>query len=303
MLILLTALSACGGPDTTPTISESPAPATTPMLSVTLPTSASTNNAPSPVSATLVAATRVPPVTPGNVGNSPQDLSSAVARTREAAVFRFDIAWNVTRPQASQSITGKGENNNRDQHLTYSGVQPNTGKTVIIEMLRANNRNFIKGFAFTPTTDNNAWYEIPAQMGNIQKSTPNPKDVFLGVMPDDFLADIKITGNENMDGQACQVWTGSSATLAKGLTAWIQNLQASLGVVDHFEVKLWACADGYLHQVHVALAGHNSKTTDDKADIQITNHFYGFNATDITITSPSNALPLPSFGPTPTAQP
>ncbi len=287
----------CGGGGTAPTTSE-PSPASAPAESP--PATA----APTAAAPTLATRARATPV------SLPLDLAKAVLKTKDAPNVRFELATNVTFTQEGKEITqqginARGEGNGPDQHLTFSGPNPVTGEVETFEMIRIGDRSYIKGLSLGQSMNANVWYELPELTSNSQNSAPNPRGILAGMNETDFLSgDFAATGNDVIDLQPCQVWAAQNTTLARKFGNITNNplAQSQLTAVDSFELKLWTCTDGYLHQLKGAVSGHNLQAPTEKAKLVFGYHFYDFGA-NITITAPPKAEPIPVIGPIPTATP
>ncbi len=276
----------------------------------TLPTVAPTRTA------ALVPTTPSPEVTVTSAaGNLPPDPVIAFGKTKSARALQFDFAWNMALTENGQTrqqeITGQGADDGASEHLSVSGPNPVTLKPITFEMFHTADRMLVKGLAFGPGTDLDVWYEFPAQMGNLDKSMPNPREQLTGLNAQDFLGgDLNPSGTETVDAQACQVWTtrpgldAHTSVLAQDvLNTFSPDLQRTLTAPESMEVSVWTCADGYLHRLQVKLAGHDLNNTEDKAQIDFTDHFYDFDSTNIKLTPPTDVQPMPGLGPIPTAEP
>jgi hypothetical protein len=282
---------------------------TTPATSQPSSSLGSPASTPAPDSTTTTAPTSAS-TSPPTAGSLPLEMARAVFKTKDVLAVRFQVTSNVTFTQGGQGVTlqginVQGEGNGPDQHLTFSGPNPATGKVDSFELIKLGGQSYMRGFSFGQNLDPNAWYQLPGKIGNSPNSAPNPQGILSGMNQDDFLSgDFKLTGVEVVDLLQCQVWAAHNPALARKFSNITNNpdAQRQLTVVDTFEVKLWTCADGYMHQMKGAVTGHDPKATSDKAKLEFAYRFYDFGA-NMSITAPANAQPIPFIGPSSTATP
>ena len=112
-----------------------------------------------------------------------------------------------------------------------------------------------------------------------------------------------VLGSESLDGQSCDVYKGDEeATQAAFESA--SGGGNGMDKIDSAELKIWACGDGYVHQMLISATGSSAETPDQKLDFKMKFHLYDFDSSDIEIAAPKNpqALQTPSFE-IPTTQP
>jgi hypothetical protein len=296
---LALATSACGGGGGTAS-----APSQSPTFVLATPAPLPTTETPVGAGPTLPAASVTAP------GSLPQDLAKAVFNTKGVLAVRFELNSNVTftkdgKQVTQQGINVKGEGNGPDQDLTFSSPNLATGEVETFEMIKIGDLSYVKGLSFGQNLDANTWYQLTEGKGGPQGSTPNPQGILSGMNERDFLSvDLKAAGIGVVDAQSCQVWASQNSALAKEFGSLTNNPDAvrQLSAVDTFQVNLWTCPDGYLHQVQGAVSGHDPKAPAEQARVEFGYHFYDFGA-KISITAPVSPQPIPIIGPILTSTP
>jgi hypothetical protein len=296
-LLALTA-SACGGGG-----GNAPVPGASPSPIVA--TRAPLFGTDTPVPADTPPVTSVP-----TIQVLPQELTKAVSDTKGVQAVRFEVASTATFTQDGKQVTQqgtsvKGEGSGADQNLTFSTPNLATGEVETYEMIKVGDQSYVKGLSFSPKVDANTWYQLASQQGSPQGSTTNPQGILSSMNEGDFLSlDFKPAGSGNVDAQSCNVWTSQNLALAKefGTLSINPDIIRQLTAVDTFQVKLWTCPDGYMHQVQGLITGHDPGSPAEKASVEFSYHFYDFGA-KITIAAPPNPQPVPVLVPVLTATP
>ncbi len=240
---------------------------------------------------------------------SVQDLAAAVDKTKQASTMRFDLRWQVllnrNGAQNTQDVTGTGKFKGDDRWISFSGRQPTTGTHLVVELTRSAGKAYVKGAAVAPGLDPGSWYEFPATMGNIERITPNPKEILSADNADKlFTSNADPSSIQVLDSQNCQLWIAKNSQLSGIVVNTInQDMAQEFGQVDDLRVQLWLCPDGFVHQVHAVIAGHDPRSATNKGQAEFAVHFYDFDGTDIQVAAPEGARPLPGLAPQPTAKP
>ena len=270
-----------------PTTAPTAAPTDTPQPA-TAPTTAPTDT-PSPTTQSTAAA-----ATPGNL---PQDLANAVDKTRNASVLRFEGTFQQTVTKNGQPVTNggsvSGAGNGADTQTTFSGTNGSTGKTESFEFIQTGGKLYVKGLALMSKMDPNTWYIAPAVASGLTQSVLTPKIMLGGFKSQEATSvNFAATGIDVVDLLPCEVWSAQNPTVARSMSgANTSDSQREFGAIDQFDIKLWTCADGYLHQMKLAISGHDPKLPTDKETINGSFHIYDFGA-NIQIPAPANAQPL-----------
>jgi hypothetical protein len=140
-----------------------------------------------------------------------------------------------------------------------------------------------------------AWYRLPKSREALATPPLYPAGLLAlvsqsGVSPTGFSP----AGQEQVDNLACQRFSGDRATslaVLKSLGDSGLPIDTAPEHIDRVTSDLWACPDGYLHQVRLAFAGATPAAKPLAFDFTITMHMYDFNA-DVGVTAPATALDL-----------
>ncbi len=134
---------------------------------------------------------------------------------------------------------------------------------------------------------------MPAAASGLTQSYPNHKTFLAGFKAQDSArVNFKATGIDLFDLQPCEVWSAQNPTVARSLSgASNSDAKRELGTIDQFDIKIWVCADGYMHQMKMTISGHDPKVPTDKETINVSFHIHDFGA-NIQIPAPANAQPF-----------
>lgn len=167
-----------------------------------------------------------------------------------------------------------------------------------VEFLTADNKTYMRGVKMFGLTDPKLWYvttdnSTSSGMGDFAKP-----DAFKDFI--DNPTSFKKVGNESVDGQACDIWSGAlagfDATSMLGIFGAGKDA-GDIGVVDKSETRIWLCGDGYVHKFSTEFQGHNAKTPTEKGAFKMNGHMWDFNNITIKVTPPTDAKPLPGAKP------
>lgn len=304
---LISVLVISCGSEAAPTATVLPAPTSAPQ-----PTSA-----PKP---TTAPATQ-PPAAAGSSAGGP--LQNALSKAKTANSYRVNMSitgkgqfagdLNATPVAGAEDkpitlIQMQGEVNGKDAHFSlqgmltsFLGIEPD--KT--FEVMSYDGKSYLKGPVPLLGAIEDKWYQAPSEASSIAQPPLTPNSFLesfgeAGIDPSAF----KEAGTETLDGQSCQVFAGDKDAVVQAfnkLGGATGATQEDLSSIDSAEFKFWVCGGGYLHQVRMALEGHDKNKPDQKGSFEVLMKITDFN-TNITITPPADAVPLklPQFGATPT---
>lgn len=276
------------------------APAPTPTPSKLEPTA--TPVSPKPTPTPLPPTPTPPPPTATPVPSKALDAlwTDAMAKVKSATKYRMAMTLIVGATEKGQFqekplMVVEGYVVNQDSYMVFTGGMMNELMGgAKIEMINAGGKTYIKGIGMFG--DTNKWYIMPAaaQAG----PTIMPEDM-LDMTGQDVQAlreGAKMTGKETLDGQACDVWSWDMKAAYQGFLGLVTDPEAkgALDALDKAESRSWLCADGYVHQVQVEIAGHDKDNPANKGSVKIKAHLWDFNNPGLSVKAPEGAVP---FGP------
>ncbi|MBI4758876.1 MAG: hypothetical protein HY783_07755 [Chloroflexi bacterium] len=222
--------------------------------------------------------------------------TEALNKAKTATKYRMAMSFVIGATEGGQFkeqpfIVMEGIVVDKDSHQTFTGGLLNDllGGAKI-EMIQVGDKSYMKGMQMFGMTDPNKWYI----MSDTSQSKPpvEPDDMFN--MAGQDLKGSKQVGTETLDGQACQVWAWDMKSIA-ALTGFLVAPEAKgeFSALDKAEVKSWLCADGYVHQVAMEIAGHDAKNPAEKGSMKIKTRMWDFNNPTLSVKAPEGAVPLP----------
>jgi hypothetical protein len=284
-----------------------PAPTATPVPPTAVPTTVPT--------------TAVPPTTaPSSSSTGNDTLAQAMTKAKEATTYRVNL--NITgkgsftaaggpTPSANAPdqpvtlVTMRGEVNDKNAHFVVQGLLTaflGIDANQPFEIITYEGDGYVKGPIPLVGATEAKWYKAPPQAAQIVQPPLTPSS-FLGSFGDVgiSLTDFKLTGSESLDTQTCQVFAGDKSAVVNAfsrLGGATGATQEDLDSIDSAEFKFWVCGDGYLHQVKMAIEGHDKTDATQKGSFEFLMQMSDFNG-DITITPPADAelLQLPTPAP------
>ncbi|HZQ09012.1 MAG TPA: hypothetical protein VFD70_20715 [Anaerolineae bacterium] len=267
--------------------------------------------------------TTVPPTVPptsSSTSSSPATgpLTDALHKTRAATTYRVDLNIGVkgdmsalggptptadNENQTATLLSMQGEFNGSNAHFTTLGaalrslgLDPNR----VLEIVNYNGDLYIKGPVPEIGAAENKWYKAPPNVAPPQLNPNSILDAFgaTGLNPSDF----PNSGTESLDGMSCQVYSGDKSAVINAfsqLSSANGMTQEDLDAIESAEFKLYLCDDGYLHQVHMLIQGHNKTNPAQKGTFETLIKLSDFDS-NLQITPPAESvqLQLPQSGPT-----
>jgi hypothetical protein len=331
LVLLLLLATACGQSQAEPVAEESVAATATAEQPTEPPVTPTSTATPEPTTTPTPTATPTPPAdSPEGVQEA---LTTALAQSLEAQVFRMDLDLAVTglppeammmlgnisldpnQPTSLLNVMGEFNNNNTRVAVTglltmFLEVEPDTG----LEFIQYNGQSYIRGPVAFLGAPEDRWYRGEQSLGGMS-SVPVTPDAFreeldmaeLEMFIEVF--DFVLTGNESLDGQECDVYTmDREATLRA-----IEELNSMSGSdmsgsgqdfnpndIESAEVKSWICNDGYLHKLELFIEAYSPDMPEQLIGVNFMAHMYDFGG-DINIVEPADAIALeqPDLGASP----
>ena len=266
-----------------------------------------------PPTATTAPATPTPATEPTVADNAGETLDSsalgaALTKFASASAYRAEmemkgkgaigVSTDDSNGEETSLFTLNGDFKGADGHYTLKGflssllgVEPTTG----VEAMIVGGKGYVHGPINLLGATEDKWYVLE---GAQSQAINPPFDVssYLGALSnsDVQLNNFKSAGNETVDGQNCQIFSGDKTEAAKALTALNAGMMPSaedLANIDNATAKFSLCDDGYIHSIQLALDTSAKDNADTKASFSVNIHMYDFNAS-ISIAAPEDASPL-----------
>ncbi len=264
-----------------------PTPTATPLPTQT-PTAVPTNTATPRPSPTATKTNALPPA-----------LTFALNKTQRALSMNFDFA---TRFIATQNDTKseqpglaiQGQDSTLNRHVKVSGLASDTNELITYELIVSGDNAYVKGLTGVPGIDPALWYVLPAELQAGVRRLPTASGLLSSFTLDDFAAaKFQAAGSETFDEQTCTIWTAQNKTTIQKIIGIndSETLKQQLGEIDQTELKVWTCADGYIHLIRGQVRGHNAAKPNDTVSIEL---YFQMNQFDqaFSIQEPPDALPF-----------
>lgn len=247
-----------------------PTPAPTPTATP-LPT-----NTPLPTATVQPTAMRPQPTaTPANA--LPPAVAFALNKTQSARSLDFDFSTGITNVSNGKTtelpgLAVKGQDSTLNRHVTVSGTTSDTNEFITYEVIVFGDNVYVKGLTGVPGIDPAVWYILPAEMQSGVRRLPTARGLLSSFNAEDFAsAKFSKAGTEALDEETCTVWEAQNpATIQKiiGVND-SETLKQQLGEIDGSTLKLWTCADGYIHKIEGQVLGHNAQNKNDTVSINL----------------------------------
>ncbi len=293
-LFLALAITACGGDAPSEGSAATTAPASEPTA---VPTTVPTKVPP----------TAVPPTpTPKPSLSAQEAIAGAREQSKNVKAYQLEMTMTMqgtlgedipgTDPnQEIEAINLNGKFDGKNSHFTmkgffaaFLGVEPDKG----LEVISIDGQSYIHGPVPMLGATEDQWYIADASQSSLAEPPINTGDMLDG-LDEANVAALKSDGQEQLDGQQCNVFSGDKAATLKLL----EGTGSSTTTTDMFEevedanTKIVICEDGYLHQMGFAVSGSAKEQPDQKASFAMTMHMFDFDG-DITIEAPEGAVKL-----------
>jgi hypothetical protein len=230
-------------------------------------------------------------------GAASRSLAQAIERTRVATTYRigfdFELGSDANGQTHSQPfIVFDGDIKGDASHLSYNGgaFTEMIGGGSRVEMTSVDNRTYLKGSTMFGSAEPDRWYYLPDS--GITRPPFNVSDILELTGGD--VSKARAIGSVTVDGQACLTWQADFRNNASGLvdlTTTAEN-KNEFNQIDLAEARFNECADGFVHDMQWNVVSHGPASPAEKASISIMVHLRDFNAADIVVTAPQNAVEL-----------
>jgi len=247
-----------------------------------------------------------------NVNALPPAIQFALNKSLGARAIVFDFATSITAIQDGKTtqLPGfalKGKDSTLNRHVTVSGTTSDTNEFITYQVIVFGDAVYVKGLTGVAGIDPNLWYELPADIQASVRRLPTARALLASFSPEDFgAAKFQAAGSETLDDEKCTVWSAQDAVAIQEIIGVTQaaELKAQMGEIDSSELKVWTCADGYIHRIRGLVKGHSAQNPANTVSITLSFDLNQFDAA-LDIQPPADAQP---FNPTqatdtPTPQP
>ncbi len=248
--------------------------------------------------------------TPSNSNQSPASKTGAGVSSQNAAVLRAALNHTKDTPLYRMSLDFKtgatvnnqfkeqtflkfdGELNGAANHVIYSGGIFNEmlGGGERIEIITLDGKTYLKGSSLFGTADPNKWYFLVDSA--ISKPPFDLNDMLLQTGDDADKG--KVIGNESVDGQACETWLTDFTNEAGALIDIVStdDTRNDFNTLDSAEARFVRCPDNFVHKLTWSVQAHDSQNANQKGSVSVTIHLFDFNANNIKIAAPTDAIEL-----------
>lgn len=281
--------------------------------------SALTPPTPTPTPAPTTAPTDVPTATPlppptvnpatATPANTlPQAISFALNKTQDAKSLKYDFQQGLTivkdgKTQELPVLVLQGSDSTLNRQVTISGTTSDTKEFITYEVIVLGQDAYIRGVTGVTNVDPKKWYALPEAAQAGIRQLPSARGLIASFAPEDVgNAEFTSAGTETLNGEACTIWDAKNAAGAQAMigVAGDSEMKKQVGEIDTTVVKLWTCADGFIHQLLGEVQGH---AADNKANtVKVSLHFLMSDFDQaIKIDPPAEFDPFPT--PPPQTQP
>lgn len=277
-IFLVAGCSAFATPTPTPT--ATPLPTNTPTV---VPTNTATPR-PSPTQ---------------NANALPPAINFALNKTQGARAMVFDFATGITALQDGKTaqLPGfalKGKDSTLNRHVTVSGTTSDTNEFITYEVIVFGDAVYVKGLTGIAGIDPKLWYELPADIQASVRRLPTARALLASFSPEDFgTAKFQTAGTETLDEERCTVWSAQDAPAIQKIIGVTEaaELKEQMGEIDSSELKVWTCADGYIHRIRGLVKGHNTQNPSNIVSITLSFNMNQFDGA-LDIQPPADAKPF-----------
>jgi hypothetical protein len=252
-----------------------------------------------PTAAPTNTATPRPSATPPTANALPSAIAFALNKTQGARTLNYDFSTGITAVQGGKKtelpgLALKGQDSTLNRHVTISGTTSDTNEFITYEVIVFGENTYVKGLTGIPGIDPTVWYVLPAELQANVRRLPTARALLGSFDAQDF-ADAKFqrADSETMDGEQCTIWSAQAAATIQKIIGVTESdaLKKQLGEIDSSELKVWTCADGYIHQIEGLVQGHSAQTPSDTVSINLHFHMNQFDEA-LNIQAPSDAKPF-----------
>ncbi len=247
-------------------ILTAPPPTATPLPTATAtasPTTAPTATRPKPTA------------TPSNA--LPSALAFALNKTQGVRAVEYDFSTSIVSVQDTEAtelpgLALKGQDSTLNRHVVVSGITSDTNEFITYEALVLGEKVYIKGLTGVPGIDPALWYQLPVEMQNAVRRLPTARGLVNSFQAQALgAAKFQNVGAEIVDDENCTVWAAQNTEAILDVIGVTDSatLASQLGEIDGAELKIWTCADGYIHKLHGLVRGHNAQNKNDTVNIKL----------------------------------
>lgn len=265
--------------------------------------------APTALPTDVPTATALPqPTKPSATATQPNPLPQAIAfalnKTQDARSLKYDFKQGLTIVQDGKTqeipvLVLAGADSTLNRQVTISGTTSDTNEFITYEVIVLGEDAYIRGVTGVDNVDPKKWYALPEAAQAGVRQLPSARGLIASFSPEDVgKAEFKSAGSEVLNEENCTVWQASNEPFAQvlmGVSA-DSELKKQVGEIDTTEVKLWTCADGFIHQLLGSVQGHSADNKANTVKVTLSFVMRDFNLA-IKIDPPAEFLPFPTRQP------
>jgi hypothetical protein len=202
--------------------------------------------------------------------------------------------------QVVPGLSLSGIESTLNRSITISGTTSDTREFLTYQVIVLGDSVYLKGLTGVAGVDPQQWYTLPTSVQAGVRRLPTAHGLLASFDPQEFAgAGFSAAGNQGLDDEECSIWSAKQVQFVGSLLGISQgsDLQQQLGTVDNAEVKIWICADGFIHLVTGEVNGHDAKNQADTTAVSLRFAMADFDQA-LAIQAPANVKPFPTPPPT-----
>lgn len=225
--------------------------------------------APTAVPTAVPTATALPPTKPAATATTanalPQAIAFALNKTQEVRSLKYDFQQLLTvvqdgKTQEIPMLSLKGQDSTLNRQVSLKGTTE-SNELISYDVVVLGEEAYIRGITGVTGVDPTKWYSLPPAAQAGVRQLPSARGLIASFSPEDVgKAEFKSVGKQELDQENCTIWEAQNKPLAQALLGVGADspLKKQVGEIDTTEVKLWTCADGYIHQLTGTLTGRSA---------------------------------------------
>jgi hypothetical protein len=218
--------------------------------------------------------------------------------------LKYDFAQELTLVQDGKTnrvpvLTLSGLDSTLDRQLKISGTTSDTNEFITYDVVVIGAEAYIKGVTGVPGVNPAEWYALPEAAQAGVRRLPSARGLIASFSPEDVgKARFQSMGSETLDELTCTVWSAQNPTFAQSLLGMAEEseLRKQMAEISRTELKLWTCADGYIHRMTGEVQGPSEQNAADSVTLTLRFELSNFNEA-LKIEPPPDVNPFPTTPP------
>lgn len=169
-----------------------------------------------------------------------------------------------------------------------------------LEMMQIGTRLYVHGPVPTMNATENKWYVLDYGSSNVSLAESFTygfnQGLNLEMIQRSDLSLLQTLGKQTLHGKQCDIYGSTNANVvmrAFGSSLSSELSPKTLKSIDTAEFKFWVCADGYFHQMTMAITATTKDLPSQKVSMHSSMAMFDYNGS-FAITAPQNAVRLDS---------